>query len=385
MKRAYKTELKVTEEQKTKIRKTIGTCRFVYNLYLDTQKTFYQEAGKFMSGYDFSKWLNHKYIPDNPEKIWIKEVSSKAVKQSIMNGERAFKTFFKKQSKFPRFKKKHKQDVKAYFPKNNPKDLTVQRHRIKIPTLGWVQLKEYGYIPTDKHISSCTVSEKAGRFYVSALVDEQPAKEKFKHSEGIGIDLGIKEFATISNEEVFGNINKSKRVKKIEKKLKREQRSLSRKILKRKRGETVTKKRANLDKNRLRVQKLHQRLSNIRTEYVKSVVNQLVKTKPEYITIEDLNIRGMMKNRHLSKAIAQQMFYKFKEYLIQKCKQFKIEIRVADRFYPSSKTCSCCGTVKKDLKLKDRTYICPECRTEIDRDLNAAINLKRLRQYTVLT
>lgn len=385
MKKAYKTELKVTEEQKTKIHKTIGTCRFVYNLYLDTQKTFYQETEKFMSGYDFSKWLNNKYIPENPDKQWIKEVSSKAVKQSIMNGERAFKLFFKQQSKFPRFKKKHKQDVKAYFPKNNSTDLTVERHRIKIPTLGWVQLKEYGYIPVNKHISSCTVSEKAGRFFISVLVDEQPTKENFIHSEGIGVDLGIKEFAVISNEEIFRNINKSKKVKKIEKKLKREQRSFSRKILKRKKGETATKTRANLDKNRLRIQKLYQRLSNIRTEYVKSVVNQLVKTKPEYITIEDLNIRGMMKNRHLSKAIAQQMFYKFKEYLIQKCQQYKVEIRIADRFYPSSKTCSFCGTVKRDLKLKDRTYICSECGAEIDRDLNAAINLKRLEQYTVLT
>ncbi|MFW6262867.1 MAG: RNA-guided endonuclease InsQ/TnpB family protein [Thermotogota bacterium] len=329
--------------------------------------------------------MNNKYIPENPEKIWIKEVSSKAVKQSIMNGERAFKNFFKKQSKFPRFKKKHKQDVNAYFPKNNLTDLSTERHRIKIPTLGWIQLKEYGYIPINKHISSCTVSEKAGRFYISALVEEQPTKEKFKHTEGIGVDLGIKEFATISNEEVFGNINKSKRVRKLEKKIRREQRSLFRKILKRKRGEVATETRGNLDKNRLRIQKLYQGLSNIRTEYVKSVVNQLVKTKPKYITIEDLNIQGMMKNRHLSKAIAQQMFYKFKEYLIQKCKQFKIEIRVADCFYSSSKTCSCCGNVKKDLKLKDRTYICPECRTEIDRDLNAAINLKRLRQYTVLT
>jgi len=385
MKRAYKTELKVTEEQKTKIRKTIGTCRFVYNLYLDTQKTFYKETGKFMSGYDFSKWLNNNYIPQTPEKSWIKEVSSKAVKHSIMNGERAFKKFFKQQSKFPRFKKKHKQEVKAYFPKNNSTDLTVERHRIKIPTLGWLQLKEYGYIPTDKHINSCTVSEKAGRFYVSALVDEQHTNEKSNHSEGIGVDLGIKEFATLSNEEVFVNINKSKRVRKLEKKLRREQRSFSRKILKRKRGVVATKTRANLDKNRLRIQKLHQLLSNIRTEYVKSVVSQLVKTKPEYITIEDLNIRGMMKNRHLSKAIAQQMFYKFKEYLIQKCNQFKIEIRVADRFYPSSKTCSFCGTIKKDLKLKDRTYICSECGTEINRDLNAAINLKRLKQYIVLT
>jgi putative transposase len=142
---------------------------------------------------------------------------------------------------------------------------------------------------------------------------------------------------------------------------------------------------SNKRQNILRVQKLHQRLSNIRGEYVKGVVNTLVKTKPEFITIEDLNIKGMMKNRHLSKAIAHQTFYKFRDYLTQKCKQFKIELRLADRFYPSSKTCSCCGVVKKDLKLKDRTYICPECGFEIDRDMNAAINLKMLKAYTVLT
>jgi putative transposase len=286
-----------------------------------------------------------------------------------MNGERAFKNFFKNLSKFPRFKKKHKQDVKVYFPKNNPTDLTVQRHRIKIPTLGWVQLKEYGYIPTDKQISSCTLSEKAGRFYVSALAEEKPTKEACKRSGGIGVDLGIKEFAVIDTGEVFGNINKSKKVRKLEKKLRREQRSLSLKILKRKRGETVTKTRANLDKNVLRVQKLHQRLTNIRTEYVKTIVNALVKTKPEYITIEDLNIKGMMKNRHLSKAIASQQFYKFKEYLKSKCGQIGIELRQVNRYYASSKICSVCGHLHTELKLKDRVYRCSECGAEMDRVL----------------
>jgi putative transposase len=392
MKKAYKTEIKVTDEQGVKIRKTIGTCRYIYNLYLVTQKEYYEETKRFMSGYDFSKWLNNMFVPENPDKKWIKEVSSKAIKQSIMNGERAFKRFFEKESNFPKFKKKHKQDVKAYFPKNNKTDLTVQRHRIKIPTLGWVQLKEYGYITTDGNVKSCTVSEKAKRYYISVLFEEEATPETYSHSEGIGIDLGIKEFAIVNDGNVFGNINKSKKVRKLEKKLKREQRSLSRKILNRKRGETATETRTNLDiykgsnkcQNILRVQKLHQRLSNIRTEYVKSVVTTLVKTKPEFVTIEDLNIKGMMKNRHLSKAIAHQTFYKFKEYLICKCKQFGIELRLAGRFYPSSKTCSHCGAIKKDLKLKDRRYICPECGTDIDRDLNAAINLKMLEQYTVL-
>ena len=385
MRKAYKTEIKVTQQQQNKIKRTIGTCRYIYNMYLAIQKEYYAETEKFMSGYDFSKWLNNVYLPDHSNKQWIKEVSSKAVKQSIMNAERAFKNFFKKQSQYPRFKKKGKQDVKAYFPKNNKTDLQVQRHRIKVPTLGWVRLKEYGYVPTDSNVKSCTVLEKAGRYYVSVLFEEDPTPETYVYTEGIGIDLGVKEFATVSNGEVFGNINKSKRIRKFERKLKREQRKLSRKILKRKRGETATETRTNLDANILRVQKLHQRLSNIRLEYVKGVVNTLVKTKPEFITIENLNVKGMMKNRHLSKAIAHQTFYKFKEYLIRKCKQFGIELRQADRFYPSSKTCSHCGTVKKDLKLKDRTYVCSECGAEIDRDFNAAVNLKMLETYTVLT
>jgi len=403
MRKAYKTEIKPTDGQGIKIRKTIGTCRYIHNMYLANQKEYYEETKKFMSGYDFSKWLTNIFVPENPDKDWIKEVSSKAVKQAIMNGERAFKRFFKKESNFPRFKKKHKQDVKANFPKNNKTDLTVQRHRIKIPTLGWVRLKEYGYIPTDGDVKSCTVSEKAGRYYISVLFEEEATPETYIHSEGIGIDLGIKEFAVTDTGEVFGNINKSKKVRNLEKKLKREQRSLSRKILKRKGDETATETRTNLDKlnlenkftgvykgsnkrqNILRVQKLHRRLSNIRTEHVKSVVNTLVKTKPEFVTIEDLNVKGMMKNRHLSKAIAHQTFYKFKDYLSCKCKQFKIELRQADRFYPSSKTCSSCGAVKKDLKLKDRRYICPECGIDIDRDLNAAINLKMLKRYTILT
>jgi len=236
--------------------------------------------------------------------------------------------------KISKFKKKHRQDVRAYFPKNNKTDLTIRRHRIRIPALGWVQLKEYGYIPTEGNVKSRTEAEKAGRYHISVLLNEEPTPETYIHSEGIGIDLGIKEFATVNEGNVFGNINKSRKVRKPEKKLKREKRSHSRKILNRKRGETAAETRMNLDRNILRIQKLHQRLSNIRTEYIKSVVNTLVKTRLEFITIEDLNIKGMMKNRHLSKAIAPQRFYRFKEFLVCKCKQFGIELRLVGRFYP---------------------------------------------------
>lgn len=384
MRRAYLIEIKPTTEQITKINQTIGTCRYVYNLYLSKNKEMYEKEGKFITGYDFSKWLNNVHTKEHDQ--WIKEVSSKAVKQAIMNGEEAFKNFFKGLAKYPRFKKKKNQDVKCYFPKNNKTDWKIERHRIKIPTIGWVRLKEYGYIQKDATVKSGTLSQRAGKYFVSILceVEEIQARPKLEEN-GLGIDLGIKEFAVRSDGKIHKNINKTRNVRKLEKKLKREQRSLSRKYENlKKRGEKTVTKRANIDKNILRVQKLHARLSNIRLEYVKSIVDQVVKTKPRYITIEDLNVKGMMKNRHLSKAVAQQCFYTFQTWLLAKCKEYGIELRQVDRFYPSSKSCSCCGQKKVDLKLSDRTYKC-DCGNEIDRDLNASINLLQAKEYTILT
>ncbi|MEH7464469.1 transposase [Bacillus thuringiensis] len=380
-------EINPTQEQKSKIHQTIGVSRFIYNFYISHNKEVYEKEGRFVNGMDFSKWLNNEYIPNNEDKTWIKNVSSKATKQAIMNGEKAFKNFFKGLSGFPKFKKKKNQDVKCYFPKNNKTDWKIERHRIKIPTLGFVRLKEYGYIPKNAIVKSGTVSQKAGRYYVSILCEVEETQVKLNlEKTGIGVDLGIKDFAICSTGEVHENINKTGKVRKLERKLKREQRSLSRKYKNlKKRGEkSATNKRANIDKNILRVQKLHARLVNIRLEYVKSVMNKLVKNKPTYITIEDLNVKGMMKNKHLSKAVAQQCFYTFQIWLLAKCKEYGIELRQVDRFYPSSKLCSCCDCKKVDLKLSDRVYTC-ECGNEIDRDLNASINLLQAKEYTILT
>ena len=388
-------EINPTDEQKSKIHRTIGVSRFVYNFYIARNKEIYEKEGKFVSGMDFSKWLNNEYIPNNQEMKWIKEVSSKATKQAIMNGDKSFRDFFKKAKGFPRFKKKKNQDVKAYFPKNNKTDWTIERHRVKIPTLGWVRLKEFGYIPTNSIVKSGTVSQKADRYYVSILVEETDIKisnsnigiKIFNHNnEGIGIDLGIKDFAICSNGNKFKNINKTSTIKKVEKNLKREQRKLSRKYEslkirnKKEKGGNVT--RQNIQKQIVKVQKLHQRLTNIRTDYINKIVSSIIKQKPSYITIEDLNVKGMMKNKHLSKAIASQKFFEFKTKLISKCKQNNIELRIVDRFYPSSKTCSQCGEIKKDLKLSDRVYKC-SCGLVIDRDLNASINLRNAKEYKI--
>ncbi len=386
LKRAYKIEINPTDDQKSKIHQTIGVSRFIYNFYIAHNKEIYEKEGKFVSGMDFSKWLNNEYIPNNQDKKWIKEVSSKATKQAIMNGDKAFKDFFKKAKGFPRFKKKKNQDVKAYFPKNNKTDWTLERHRVKIPTLGWVRLKEFGYIPKNSVVKSGTVSQKADRYYVSILVEETYIKISNPNNEGLGIDLGIKEFAICSNGNKFKNINKTSTVKKIEKKLKREQRKLSRKYESLKiRNKNIKEGRAtrqNIQKQVVKVQRLHQRLANIRTDYINKTVFSIVKQKPSYITIEDLAVSNMMKNKHLSKAISSQKFFEFKTKLMSKCKQNNIELRIVDRFYPSSKTCSNCGKIKKDLKLSDRIYKC-DCGFAIDRDLNASINLKNAKEYKI--
>ena len=383
MLKSFKTEINPTEEQKVKIRKTIGTCRYIYNFYLAHNKELHDNGEKFMSGKSFSVWLNNEYLPQNPDKLWIKEVSSKSVKRSIENGCVAFTRFFKHQSAFPNFKKKGKSDVKMYFVKNNPKDCRCERHRINIPSLGWVRMKEKGYFPTTKDgyvIKSGHVSIKADRYYVSVLI-EIPNNKIANHSkEGIGIDLGLKEFAIVSNGKTYKNINKSAKLKKLEKQLIREQRSLSRKYENLKKGEST--QRANIEKQKLKVQKLHHKIDNIRTDYINKTIAEIVKTKPSYITIEDLNVSGMMKNKHLSKAVASQKFYEFRTKLQAKCKESGIEFRVVDRWYPSSKTCHCCGAIRKDLKLSDRIFRC-DCGYIEDRDFNAALNLRDATTYEV--
>ena len=383
MLKSFKTEINPTEEQKARIRKTIGTCRYVYNFYLGHNKALHDNGEKFMTGKSFSLWLNNEYIPDNPDKTWIREVYSKAVKKSIEDGCAAFTRFFKHQSDFPKFKKKGKSDVKMYFVRNNPKDCQCERHRLKIPTLGWIRIKEKGYIPTTKDgymIRSGTVSVKAGRFYVSVLVEIPDVNINNNLNEGIGIDLGLKDFAIISNGKTYRNINKSAGLKKLEKQLIREQRSLSRKYENLKKGEST--QRANIQKQKFKVQKLHHKMDNIRTDYINKTIAEIVKTKPSYITIEDLNVKGMMKNRCLSKAVASQKFYEFRKRLKAKCDEKGIELRVADRFYPSSKTCHHCGSIRKNLKLSDRIYRC-ECGYVADRDLNAALNLKDAKTYKI--
>ena len=384
--KSFKTEIKPTITQKVEINQTIGVCRYLYNLYISINKERYTNKLPFLSGNEFDKWINNVHSQEEGFS-WIKNVSSKARKKAIKNAEMAYKRFFNKLSAFPRFKKKRDQNVKLYFVKNNSTDCSVERHRIKVPLLGWVRLKEFGYIPSNIVIKSGTISYKAGRHYISVITEtECISNSSVSHSEGIGIDLGIKTFVTTSNGIKFGNINKTTKLKNLEKRLKRQQRKLSNKNYMRKQKggtATTTLSSVNIDKQCLKVQKLYQHISNIRTDYVNKVVNTLAITKPLFITVEDLNIRGMMKNRHLAKAITQQKFYEFIIKLKNKARKYNIEFRTVSRFYPSSKLCSDCGFIKKDLTLKDRIYKCDNCGLIEDRDINASINLKNAKEYKV--
>ena len=385
MYKAIKIELKLTNEQKIQVNKTIGTERFIYNEYIKYNQEQYKLGNKFVSAFDFSKYINNVYLPNNPDKKWIKDVSSKSVKQAMIYGEKAFKNFFKGLSGFPVFKKKGKNELGAYFLKNNKKDFEFYRHKIKIPTLKFVRVKEYGYIPKNANIKSGTISKTADRYFLSLVMEvEDTIKETNTNTKGLGIDLGIKDTAICSDGRVFKNINKTKKVKKIKKKLKREQRKMSRSIEYSKSKKIKLKELKNFSKKKLKVQRLFYRLNCIRDDYNNKMVDEITRTKLKYITIENLKVSNMMKNKHLSKAIQEQNFYSIRTKLINKCKERNIELRLVDTFYPSSKTCSCCGSIKKDLKLNDRIYKCSNCGLEIDRDYNASINLEKAKVYKII-
>lgn len=383
--KCIKVEIKPTKDQIEKINKTIGTGRFLYNLYIAYNKEIYEKEKRFVTGFNFSKYINNEYIKDNPDKLWIKDVSSKANKQSIMNAEKAFKRFFKKMSSFPKFKKKHSDKGSCYFPKNGKTDFMFYRHKIKIPTLKFVRLKEYGHIPKDAKIKSGTITKIANKYFLSLVIEcENIVKTENTNTKGIGLDLGIKNTIVCSNGMIFKNINKSKTIKKIKKKLKREQRKLSRSIEYSKSKKIKLTECKNFNKKKLKLQKIYYRLNCIRNDYNNKIVNEITKTKLKYITIEDLKVSNMMKNRYLSKSIQEQNFYNIKVKLINKCKERNIELRLVDTFYPSSKICSCCDNIKKDLKLNDRIYKCSNCNLELDRDYNASINLEKAKNYKIM-
>ena len=390
--KAYKTEIHPTQAQIELIHKTFGCTRYIYNQYVYENLENLASGKDFVSAFSYSKRVNND--PNTPS--WLKEVPSKAVKQALIYAERAFRDYFSKCKGKPKFKKKGTND--SFYLMGT---LKVERHRIFVPVLKWIRLKEFGYIP--KNISSVTISMKNGRYYISCLSKEEKDERIALSKESMGIDFGLKD-QFITEDKVIPSINRSLRIRKLEKRLRREQRCLSRKIEANmvekvyyqkgvKKGQLKSYKRLkplsecrNIQKQKRKVAHIHERLTRIRTDYnQKALLSLVLERKPSSITIENLSIRNLMKNRHLSAAIMKAQWYQSRLYLENLCNRLGIELRVVDRFYPSSKLCSTCGFKYKDLKLKERFWTCSNCGSEHDRDKNAAINLGRCETYTVLT
>lgn len=389
--KAYKTEIQPNKEQIELIHQTFGNTRYVYNQYIKLNLDRLKENQDILSGFEYSKMLNND--PERPD--WLLKSPSKAIKQAIMYAHQAFWGYLKGNKGIPRFKKKGKNN--SFYLIGNIK---VERHRIYLPKLKWVRLKEFGYIPNN--VKSVTVSMKNGRYYVSCLTDETGDERIATSNQGLGIDFGLKD-QFITRDIVIPSVNKSNRIKRLEKKLKREQRSLSRKYENnmtnkvyyktgKKKGQLKSFKYKrplheckNIAKQRLVVDKLHERITRIRTDYNQKAIQLILKQKPSFIVIEDLNIKGLMRNKHLSKAISKAQWYMSRLFLKQQCEKLGIELRLASRFYPSSRLCSECGYKNKDLKLKERSWVCPKCKVVHDRDVNAAKNLEQCKNYTVLT
>ena len=360
-----KVRLRPTKEQETQLWKSVGTARWVYNWTLERQQENYKNGGKFIYDNELRKEITQLKKQDDYK--WLGDVSNNVAKQAAKDACNAYKRFFKGQSSAPKFKSRRKSNKSFY---NDTAKLKVKNKSVLIEKIGWVKTSEQ--LPMDIKYLNPRVSYDNKYWYLSVSYEQEFTQPELT-DEVIGIDLGIKTLAVCSNGMVFENINKTTKVRKIEKRLRRLQRSTSRKYEKNKEGNRYVKT-CNIIKIEKKIQLLHRRLKNIRDNHLHQTTNAIVRTKPGKVVMEDLNVKGMMKNRNLAKAISQQKFYEFKRQMEYKCEKYGIEFIQVDRFFPSSKLCSNCGQIKKNLKLSDRRYHC-DCGLHIDRDLNASINL----------
>ena len=371
-------------KQKTKLFQYANTARFAYNWALGREQENYKNGGKFISDGDLRKEFTQ--LKKTEGYAWLNEIDCDVPKQAIKDACEAYRDFFKGYTKFPRFKsKKHsvpkfyQDNVKIKFTDTHVKLMLVagkgKATSKRNQKFCRIRLAEHGRIPTEnvKYMNP-RVKYDGLNWYITVGIEYENSTT-LPSNEGIGIDLGIKDLSICSDGNTYKNINKSQKVKKLEKRKRRLQRSISRRYEKNKKGESYCKT-SNIIKREKELLKLNHRLTNIRQNYLHQITSEILKREPSFICIEDLNVKGMMKNKHLSKAIQQQMFGEFRREIEYKSAWNNVKVIIADRFFPSSKLCSCCGNIKKDLKLSDRIYEC-ECGNVIDRDYQAALNLKR--------
>lgn len=394
--KTYKVRLLPNKEQETKFFQFSGSARFAYNWALDREQENYKNGGKFLSDYDLRKEFTQ--LKQNAEKNWLKNISNNVTKQAIKDAVGAYRKFFKGLSGFPRFKSKHRSSPSFYqdtekieFTATHVKfekiaDSTRKNRKNK----NWIRLAERNRIPLGCKYSNPRVTHDGINWYISVGVEEADDISAQLQERGVGIDLGIKDLAVCSDTNVYKNINKSSKIKKLEKRLKRQKRKQSR-MMEKNKDHYITDEKGycypvwkkplseckNFNKQKGEVRKTYKKLWNIRQNYIHQTTAEIINREPKFICIEDLNVKGMMKNKHLSDAVAHQGFHEFRRQIKYKADWHNIPVIIADKWYPSSKTCCCCGHIKKDLKLSDRTYICAECGNKIDRDYQASINLER--------
>lgn len=384
--KSIKVMLLPNNKQKTKMFQFCGASRFAYNWTIKRQEENYKQGNKFISDVDLRREFT-KFKQDNS---WLYDISTDVTKQAIKDACGAYKKFFDGKARYPKLKKKKSTKSSFYidccsiqFSSTHVKFQSITNNKKKNRRrLNWIKLAEKDRIPVGIKYMNPRCTFDGLNFWLSVSIEVEDNKN-LPANEGVGIDLGIKYLAICSDRSIYGNVNKAKTVKKVKKKLRRLQRKVSRKYLKNKDGNKFIKTK-NIKKLEINILKLYKRLSNIRENYLHQTSNEIINRKPMFITIEDLNISGMMKNRHLSKAIQEQCLYKFKEILIYKAKSNNISVRQVNRFYPSSKLCNSCGCIHKELKLKDRIYECKECGYVEDRDLNASFNLRDALEYVIL-
>ena len=410
--KTYKIRVFTKDVDINKFNINCGIKKFIYNLFITVNRDRYKNNESFMNYMSFEKWLNHEFLPNNPEYQWIKKASQKNLKQGMKDANDAFKRFFKKEADFPRYKRK-RDKVSFYFVNDN--HIKIERYRVKIPIFGWLRLKEYNYINKldVKDIKSGNLIKDANKFYICLRVEKREASTIIttEKTEGLGIDLGIEKLATVSNGMKFDNINKNnKYIKILERRKNHLHKELTRRLKKTKsRKERLEKNRKNqiykklykegkletvenkniikkeeankkvISKNTIKtinkLQIIESKLSRIRKGFVIYVVNSLVKLNPQFIIMEKLNIKGLLKNKHLSKSIKECNWGYFVDYMKYQCEKRGIRFNQVSTFYPSSKLCSCCGCKNINLKLSDRIFNCQNCGLSIDRDLNASLNL----------
>lgn len=370
---AMKVRLEPNNKQRSKLFQSAGVSRWAYNWTLAKQEENYKAGGKFLSNGELRKELT--VLKKTAELKWLNTYSNNITKQAVKDACDAYLKFFKGLADKPKFKSKRKSPPKFY---QDTEKIKFKEGKVRIEKVGWIRLSEKSRIPEDVKYTNPRVSFDGVHWYVSVAI-ETTQKPTELSNVSIGIDVGVKDLAICSNiASPYKNINKTRKVRQLEKKLRRLQRRVSQKYQKNKEGSSYVKT-CNIIKLEKNIKTVHKRLDNIRTDYRHKITTEIVKPKPSRIVMESLNISGMMKNKHLSKAIAQQGLFEFKTMLQYKCAKYGIEFVEADTWYPSSKTCSVCGYVKHKLSLSERKFHCDCCGAVIDRDKNASINLSRYK------